>query len=60
MGQLRLAQGQERIKVIAAELGFLNLAQFSSWSRLRNQLPPCEYRNFTKGKGGSFKPPFSN
>jgi len=50
--RLRLTQGRERIKVIAAELGFLNLAQFSNWFRLRNQLSPREYRSFTKEKGG--------
>jgi len=47
--QQRLAQSQERIKVIAAELGFLNLAQFSNWFRLHNQLSPRDYRNFAKG-----------
>jgi AraC-like DNA-binding protein len=48
--QQRLAQSEERVKVIAAELGFLNLSQFSNWFRLRNQLSPREYRNLANGK----------
>jgi AraC-like DNA-binding protein len=42
--QERLAHGSERIKSIAAELGFASLAQFSTWFRVRNQMSPREYR----------------
>lgn len=48
--QQRLAQSNERIKVIAVELGFLSLAQFSNWFRLRHQLSPRAYRSFAKKK----------
>jgi AraC-like DNA-binding protein len=44
--QQRLAMGGERIKVIAAELGFSSMAQFSNWFRLRNQMSPREWRRF--------------
>jgi AraC-like DNA-binding protein len=48
--QQRLAQSHERIKAIAAELGFTNLAQFSNWFRLRNQISPRAYRLFATEK----------
>jgi len=50
--QQRLAQSGERIKVIAAELGFSSLAQFSNWFRLRNQASPRAYRDFARERGG--------
>jgi AraC-like DNA-binding protein len=40
----RLAHSHERVKAIAGELGFVNLAQFSNWFRARNQVSPREYR----------------
>ena len=48
--QERLAHSMERIKAIAAELGFVNLAQFSNWFRVRHQMSPRDYRK-SAGRG---------
>ena len=46
--QERLTLSTERIKAVAAELGFSNLARFSNWFRCRNQMSPRAYRLFTR------------
>jgi AraC-like DNA-binding protein len=47
----KLAWGGERIKAVAAELGFSNLAQFSNWFRARNRISPRDYRRLARAAG---------
>ena len=50
--QQRLVQSEERVKGIAAELGFASLAQFTNWFHLRNQVSPREYRRLARERIG--------
>lgn len=45
----QLAGSDMPIKVIAAELGFVNLSAFTTWFSHREHYPPREFRKLTRG-----------